>query len=335
MTTRRQLRSGFCALVALGLVTTAVPVHPAGSHQPAAVGFTDGEWVGSFSYLGSAELGGVPVRYRSTGTFGLVSSAGGTTGLWDLYVSTLIEGGVATGAAGGPLEGDDIVTATLELDSVTATDALTGMEITFTADELPEAGAGMIVADSTSCNALSGRWEIPFSGTVLEGSFVANRTVGDSAGPAWQRFQQAGLDLLTRIDDGEVPVNEIRAYLREAELIMGDTTERDESCDAETFFRFNTAALALGDAMVIAVGSRVGDLTDDELIEMTRMGWRSGAFLTPEAAFPYEAELDGRMVAPIAAEDLEAMLYWLPVAREFGRDSIAEALEQAIEDARA
>lgn len=307
---------------------------PAAGQDSGPVGFTDGRWIGSFSYLGTQELGGVPVRYRATGTFELVSDGDGTTGLWDLYLVSTIDGGVANATAGGSSEGDNIEEVTLELDEVTAKDALTGLEITLTAAELPDSGAGFLIADSTQCNALSGIWEIPFTPALLEGAFVANRTVGEGAGSAWQRFQQDGLDLLTQIDDGEVPIEAIRAYLRDAESVMGDTTERDETCDAETFSRFNTAALALGDAMVSALTSRIDDLGDDELVEVVRMGWRSGAFIDPDLAFPYEAALDLRMTAALGEEDLEAMEYWLPVARELGRDVIAQNLETAIEEAR-
>ncbi len=319
--------AGFMAF-AIAAMTAA----PAGS-QGSVVGFTDGRWIGSFSYLGVTELGGVPVQYRAIGTFELVSSDGGTTGLWDMNLVSLIDGGVANAIAGGPAEGD-IGIVVLELDEVTAKDALTGMEITMTAAELPDSGAGMLEADSTLCGALSGIWEIPFSGFVLEGSFTANRTADGTMGPVWQALQQKGLDLLGQIDDGEVPIDEIRSYLEDAESVMGATTTRDETCDDETFYRFNTAALALGDAMVGAIASRLDDLTDDQLLEMNRMGWRSGAFLAQDLAFPYQTALDLRMTAALADEDLVAMEYWLPVAREFGRDNIARNLANAIEEAR-
>ena len=276
----------------------------------------------------------MPVRYRGTGTFELVSSGGGTTGLWDMYLAAVTEGGVANSIAGGSAEGDGRLNVVLALDEVTASDPLTGMEITLTGEELPGSGAGGLTADSNACNALSGSWEVPFTGTVLEGSFVANRTVGGPAGSALQRIQQVGLDLLTSIDDGEVPIEAIRFYLRDAESVMGDTTERDDTCDADTFHRFNTAALALGDAMIVALSSRIDELTDGELIEVARMGWRSGAFLAEELAIPYTTELDRRMTTALAANDLNDMEYWSPVARELGRDVIARNLETAIQDAR-
>lgn len=64
------------------------------------------------------------------------------------------------------------------------------------------------------------------------------------------------------------------------------------------------------------------------------MGWRSGAFLAEELAIPYTTELDRRMTTALAANDLDDMEYWLPVARERGRDVIARNLETAIQDAR-
>jgi len=330
----RQPRSIAGAVIVVALALATVVSSPAGGQEPESAGFAEGRWVGSFSYIGTQELGGLPVRYRAVGTFELVSGGGETTGLWDLYLLSLIEGAVANGIAGGPVDGDGIVQATLELDTVTATDALTGLEITMTADDLPDSGAGWLTATSTQCGALSGRWEVPLGGALLDGAFVANRTVGGAVGTAWQRFQQDGLNLLTRIDDGEVPLDAIRLYLTEAEQVMGDTTERDETCDRETFGRFNTAALALGDAMVGALASRLDELSDDELLEVTRMGWRSGAFLSPELALPFHTALDLRMTASLAKGDLGEMEYWLPVARELGRDVIAQNLQTAIEEAR-
>ncbi len=333
VTRRRPLRRTITAAAGfLAFAIAAMTAAPAGS-QGSAVGFSEGRWIGSFSYLGTTELGGVPVRYRGMGTFELVSSDGGTTGLWDMNLVSLIDGGVANAIAGGPAEGD-MGSVVLELDSVTAKDALTGMEITLTAAELPESGAGFLEPDSNLCGALSGVWEIPFTGFLLEGSFIANRTADGTMGPAWQSLQQKGLDLLGRIDDGEVPIDEIRSYLQDAESVMGDTTTRDETCDEETYHRFNTAALALGDAMVSALASRLEDLTDDQLLEVTRMGYRSGAFLAPDLAFPYETALGMRMTTALADEDLPLMEYWLPVAREFGRDNIARNLANAIEEAR-
>jgi hypothetical protein len=322
------------AVALLGLASATVTATPASGQAGRPVGFTDGRWFGSFNFLGTQELSGIPVRYRATGTFELVSSDDGTTGLWDMFLVSLIDGGVANADAGGSAEGEGIVDVALSLDEVTAKDALTGLEITLSGDEIPNSGAGTLTADSLACEALSGTWEIPFAGTVLEGSFVANRDVGGGAGPAMQRLQQAGLDLLTSIDEGEVPIEAIRLFLGDAESVMGDSTERDDTCDEETFARFSTAALALGTAMVSALASRLDDLSDDELIEVTRMGWRSAAFLDRDLAFPYEAALDLRMTAALREDDLEEMEYWLPVARELGRDVIAQNLENAIEEAR-
>jgi len=330
----RHRRTPIAVVALLALASATFGAAPASSQSAAPVGFTDGRWVGSFSYLGTQELGGVPVRYRATGTFELVSSSGGTTGLWDMYLVSVIDGGVANAVAGGSAEGDGILEVALALDEVTVKDSLTGLEVTMTGAELPDSGAGRLTADSTACNALSGSWEVPFTGSVLEGSFVANRTTGGSVGLAWQGLQQAGLDLLTQIDDGDVPIDAIRLYLHDAELVMGDTTERDDTCDAETFGRFKTAALTLGDAMISALASRIDELTDDELVEVTRMGWRSGAFLTEDLAIPYETALDLRMTAALTGGDLREMEFWLPVARELGRDAIARNLETAIEEAR-
>lgn len=318
--------------VLAALSVTTVGAGPA-SGQGAA-GFSEGRWVGSFNYLGTTELGGVPVRYRATGTFELVSSAGGTTGLWDMFLVTVIEGAVANAVAGGPSEGEGIEDVTLILDTVTATDSLTGLSITMSGDEIPDSGAGRLTVDSTGCGALSGSWEIPWTGSVLEGSFVANRAIDGDFGTAWQRLQQSGLDLLTSIDEGEVPIDAIRLYLQDAEAVMGETTERDSTCDEDTFRRFNTAALSLGDAMISALIARIDDLSDDELLEVTRMGYRSGAFVAADLAYPFETALAMRMTAALAEGELSEMEYWLPVALEFGRDALARNLANAIEEAR-
>jgi hypothetical protein len=323
-----------CAVVAAFCLTT-VGAAPASGQGAPAIGFTDGRWIGSFNYLGTTELGGVPVRYRATGTFELVSSSGGTTGLWDMYLVTVIEGAVANAIAGGPSQGDGFENVTLVLDTVTIKDSFTGLEIALTGDEIPDSGAGMLNVDSTACNAISGTWELPFSGTVLTGSFVANRAIAGDFGTDWQRLQQFGLDLLTEIDEGgPVPVDMIRLYLHDAETVMGGSTERDWTCDDATFRRFNTAALSLGDAMISALIARIPDLSPDELVEVTRMGYRSGAFMVPDLAYPFEIALAMRMSEALTEGDLTKMEYWLPVAVEFGRFELARNLAEAIEDAR-
>ncbi len=321
------------ALVALAFSTIS-PAPVSGQGAP-AVGFSDGRWIGSFNYLGTTELGGVPVRYRATGTFELVSGTGGTTGLWDMFLVTVIEGSVANAVAGGSADGEGIDSVTLDLTEVIATDSLTGLSVTLSGDEIPDSGAGRLSVDSTGCGALSGSWELPFTGTVLAGSFVANRAIDGDFGSAWQRLQQAGLDLLISIDEGgPVPIDQIRLYLTDAEAVMGDTTERDSSCDEATFRRFNTAALSLGDAMISALIARIPELSNDELLEVTRMGYRSGAFVSADLAYPFEIALTLRMTEALTDGDLETMEYWLPVAVEFGNDELARNLAEAIEDAR-
>ena len=125
---------------------------------------------------------------------------------------------------------------TLDVTEVIATDLLTGLSVTLSGDEIPNSGAGNLTVDSTGCGALSGSWELPFTGTVLAGSFVANRAITDGGGTAWQRLHQQGLDLLTSVDEGgPVPIDQIRLYLADAEAVMGDTTERDSNCDETTF----------------------------------------------------------------------------------------------------
>lgn len=177
----------------------------------------------------------MPVRYRATGTFELVSSTGDTAGLWDMFLVTVIEGAVANAVAGGPSESEGIENVTLILDTVTATDSLTGLSV-----------------------ILSGSWELPFTGNVLEGNFVANRALDGDFGTAWQRLQQTGLDLLTSIDG----------------------------------------------------------LSDDDLLEVTRMGYRSGAFVAADLAYPFEIALAFPMTAALTEGDLRTMEYWLPVALE-------------------
>ncbi len=321
--------------VLAALCITAFGATPASGQGVPAAGFSEGRWIGSFSYLGTSELSGLPVRYRATGTFELVSSTGGTTGLWDMYLVSVIEGAVANAVAGGPSEGEGIEDVTLILDNVTATDSLTGLTVTLTGDDIPDSGAGRLTVDSTGCGALSGSWEIPFTGTVLEGDFVANRAIDGDFGTAWQRLQQTGLDLLTSIDEGgPVPVDAIRLYLADAEAVMGDTTRRDSTCDEGTFQRFNTAALSLGDAMISALIARIPELSDDELLEVTRMGYRSGAFVAPDLEYPFEIALTFRMTAALTKGDLRAMEYWLPVAVELGNWTLARNLAEAIEEAR-
>ncbi len=202
---------------------------------------------------------------------------------------------------------------------MTATDSLTGLTVTLTGDDIPDSGAGRLTVDSTGCGALSGSWEIPFTGTVLEGDFVANRAIDGDFGTAWQRLQQTGLDLLTSIDEGgPVPVDAIRLYLADAEAVMGDTTRRDSTCDEGTFQRFNTAALSLGDAMISVLIARIPELSDDELLEVTRMdtdrrvrGGRPGVPVPGRIGHAHDrtTSTDG---------DVPAMEYWLPVALEFG-----------------
>lgn len=329
----RRTAAAFAVLAAL-CVTTVGSAPAAGQGAP-AVGFSDGRWIGSFNYLGTTELGGVPVRYRATGTFELVSSTGGTTGLWDMFLVTVIEGAVANAVAGGSSEGEGIENVTLLLDTVTIKDSLTGIEIELSGDEIPDSGAGMLTVDSTGCGALSGTWQLPFTGTVLTGSFVANRAVDGEFGTAWQRLQQTGLDLLTSIDEGgAVPIDAIRFYLQDAEAVMGDTTERDSYCDEDTFQRFNTAALSLGDAMISALIARIPELSDNELLEVTRMGYRSGAFVAADLAYPFEIALAFRMTSALTEGDLRTMEYWLPVAVEFGNEALAQNLAEAIEAAR-
>jgi len=324
----------FVVAVLAALCITAFGAAPASGQGVPAAGFTEGRWIGSFNYLGTAELGGLPVRYRATGTFELVSSTGGTTGLWDMYIVSVIEGAVTNALAGGPSEGEGIDDVTLVLDEVTITDSLTGLTVELTGDEIPGSGAGRLTVDSTGCGALSGTWEVPFTGTSLQGSFVANRAIDGDFGTAWQRLQQTGLDLLTSLDEGAVPIDGIRGYLRDAEAVMGDTTERDSSCDSDTFWRFNTAALSLGDAMISALIARIPELSDDELLEVTRMGYRSGAFVAADLEYPFQVALAMRMTTALTDGDVPEMEYWLPVALEFGRFDLARNLADAIEDAR-
>jgi hypothetical protein len=242
---------------------------------------------------------------------------------------------VTNAVAGGSAEGEGIDNVTLDLSEVTATDSLTGLSITLSGDEIPNSGAGTLTVDSTGCGALSGTWGLPFNGTVLTGSFIANRAIDGDVGTAWQRLQQQGLDLLISIDEGgPVPVDRIRLYMADAEAVMGSTTERDSTCDEATFRRFNTAALSLGDAMVSALIARIPELSDDELLEVTRMGYRSGAFVAPDLAYPFEVALALRMTSALTEGNLTEMEYWLPVAVEFGKNELAQNLADAIEDAR-
>ncbi|PIE34614.1 MAG: hypothetical protein CSA55_00500 [Ilumatobacter coccineus] len=300
------------------------------------LGFGPGEWVGTMNYVGSAELGGVSVFYRSAGAFQFTSDGDSTEGVWSLEAVALPEGGQpASATALGLAHGSSLV-LDLELESVTARESQTGLEITLGADEIPNPGVGSIRAQSPLCGAISGTWTIPFNGYDLSGNFVANRLgVDRQRAVDWQDLQLDGIFLLEDISSGEpLDLPAIRRYLTKAEAAMNGTVREGPECDAATLRRFNTAAIALGDAMLAALSERVPELSDDELVEMVRFGYRSGAFIHYELSQPFVQQMQQRMLDAIANEDLNAMFYWLSVAIEFGYNDLARSLMDTIEEVR-
>lgn len=333
MRTRRIF--GAAALAVAGsLAASAVAPTPAPAQGGVSLGFGEGSWVGTMSYLGTTELGGVPVLYRGAGGFELDSDGSTTDGSWLFELVALPDGAAPANATGiGPLTGETLHVV-VELDRVVASEVQTGMELEFTAEELDVTDVGALLPESSGCHAISGTWSIPYPGANLEGSFIANRTLpGDAGGaPAFQDLHLEGVRILEMAaGGGDLDLDVIRAYLVKAELAMNHTWAPSDECDEDTIRRFNTAAIALADAMLGAVASRIDELSDTELVEMIRLGYRTGAFVHYELGRPFLVNLQQRMADAANGSDVEAMRYWLPIAQEFDYVAIAENLDEAIE----
>lgn len=313
---------GALAVVLLGL--------PAASPAPAQEGeLADGNWRGSLSYTGNAELGGVGVHYDAHGSFVMNVASGRASGEWNLQVTSAIQGttGVATATAIGTIDGSSI-SQELVFDRMTVVDPAFGITIEMSADELPVSGGGSLLVLNDSCNTISGSWTIPFNDSSLFGEFIAEPLVPGSASTQAD-LQEEGLRLIQQAADGVISPGELSSFIARAEAQAAGTTFRREGCDAETAYRFSNAATTLLDAVLVQSGFALDDADDSTFVALYRVGLRSGLFdFNPSARITWEFQLLQRLADAINSEEPSEWRFWLPVAREFGEPEAEAALEK-------
>lgn len=323
---------GFVLAIA---VSTVVP-SPEGV-EAQSVGFPDGEWAGSLSYVGTAGIDEFHTRLTAHGAFDIAVGPAGTDGLWNLQVSSiLLEEASASAiaiATGDVLGGR--TTSTLEFGSMTVrAGGILSDPITFTADDLPDPGAGSIAVTGGGCNAITGTWIIPFDGELLMGDFVAQpRSAAGSPSTSAADFHTDAVGLIDDITTGAFDGERLLSLLAEAERIAADTTLRRSGCSAETAYLFSNAATALIDTVLAVAAVNIGLASDEVFLNLYRAGIRTGAFdFNSGLETSWKWELSSRLANAVSAGSRPEWEFWLPVAREYGYESNERALAELIED---
>ncbi|MEE9417459.1 MAG: hypothetical protein V3V01_19415 [Acidimicrobiales bacterium] len=317
----------------LALFASLLPVAESASAQSNS--FPNGQWAGSLSFSGPLMLGGVEVFYSSHGSFDLDVSDDGVDGIWNLRVSSVVpvagSNSAAISSAIGPIEGDAI-TPVLELDSVTV-QPVVGPTLTFTADELPTPGAGWLRVTAFDCNAITGEWQLTFSGQPFDGTFIAQPLNGAGAPRTSQAdFHHEGVQILSDLAEGTVNIEQILSYISRAETIAHGTTVRSAGCDAVTARRFSTAATSLIDSVLVQAGVDFEALDDETFLALYRAGFRTGAFdFNGPLAAAWETQFVFRAFLSVNSEERSDWEFWLPIAREFGEEELEQALTENIE----
>jgi hypothetical protein len=276
------------------------------------------------------------VFYSSHGSFDIDVTDGGVDGIWNLRVSSVVPvagaASAAVSSAIGPIEGDAIAPV-LDLDSVTVQPSV-GPSLTFTADELPTAGAGWLRVTAFDCNAITGNWQLPFNGQPFDGTFIAQPLTGAGAPRTSQAdFHHEGVQILSDLAEGTVNIEQILSYISRAETIANGSTVRADGCDAVTARRFSTAATSLIDSVLIQAGVDFEALDDETFLALYRAAFRTGTFdFNGALAAAWETQFLFRAFLAVNSEDRADWEFWLPIAREFGEEELEQALTENIEE---
>ncbi len=313
----------FAALAAL--VVPAAPVDAQGQ------GFGQGNWRVVFYYQAETVLAGEDVYYTGHGSMFLNVAGTEASGEWNLSLDTVVlsVGAPAHADAVGTIEGPS-TRPVLPLDQVTVTEPTIGMTLTFTAEELPPSGIGELLVTGSGCNALTGKWLIPFQDTVLEGEFIAE-PLGASEPSPQADLRDEGLALIENARNGVIDSSALAAFVARAEAEAGVATTRRGDCTGETARMYGTSALLLLDAVLKASGYALDGADDDTFVQLYRVALRSGLFdFNPSARITWEFELLQRLADAINDDEPRVWRYWLPVAREFGEVEAEAVLEKNI-----
>jgi hypothetical protein len=319
----------------MALLLLSLTAAPTGAQSDASTGaypLGTGLWRVTFFIRDNTELGGVVFNYSGHGSSIIeVPENGPVTGEWNLSLRSSPVGEVATanGAATGFVTGDPL-TQSLEFDQVTVTDAQFGIEITLSADELPDAGAGSLAVTGSGCNAVTGAWLIPFNGVFLRGSFIA-QPLGTGVPLDQADLREEGQRLIEAARDGSINVGELRAFLAAAELQMDGNTGRRNDCTGEQAELFATAGTLLLDSVLIEAGYAVDELSDADFMEFWGLVLRSGLLLiSDEARLTWEFELFERIGDAEVFGTIDDWRFWQPIAAQYGQDASAAAMARRI-----
>ena len=313
----------FAALAAL--VVPAAPVDAQGQ------GFGQGNWRVVFYYQAETVLAGEDVYYTGHGSMFLNVAGTEASGEWNLSLDTVVlsVGAPAHADAVGTIEGPS-TRPVLPLDQVTVTEPTIGMTLTFTAEELPPSGIGELLVTGSGCNALTGKWLIPFQDTVLEGEFIAE-PLGASEPSPQADLRDEGLALIENARNGVIDSSALAAFVARAEAEAGVATTRRGDCTGETARMYGTSALLLLDAVLKASGYALDGADDDTFVELYVLAVRSGYLETyPEIRSVWELELLSRLSQVMADGTLDDWKYWLPIAELLGEERAAAILHELI-----
>lgn len=294
----------------------------------------DGLWRVVFFLEQQAVLGGVDIEYRGHGSSVIEINDGSASGEWNLSLTSFVVATTSTsnGVAIGTVSGD-AVEQVLDFTSISVTDAALGINLTFTADELPPTGGGTLRPLGRGCSAITGVWFIPFNDQLLEGQFIAQR-LGADGGATDADLRDTGLELIEAARNGTIDVGSLRNFVAAAER-GSEATARDDGCGAETARIFGSAATMLLNSVLVETGFAADDLEDAEFMEFYRVAVRSGLFETsPDTYLTWEFGLLNRLAAAVGSEDPDQWSFWLPIARQLGEEEAATALALNICDAR-
>lgn len=313
----------FAALAAL-----VVPQEPADAQD---LGFGEGAWRVVFFYQAETELGGEIVLYSGHGSMFLDVRGSEASGEWNLSLDTLVlsVGAAAHANANGAIEGPR-TRPLLPLDQVTVTEPSIGMTMTFTAAELPTSGIGELQVTGSGCNALTGKWLIPFQDNELKGEFIAE-PLGEGEPSPQADLRDDGLTLIENARNGEIDPAALAAFIARAEADAGVATFRRGDCTGTTARMYGTSSLLLLDAVLKASGYSLEDADDDSFVSLYRLAVRSGFLeVYPEVRNIWELQLLSRLSRVIADGTLDDWKYWLPVAAMLGEDRAAQILQGLI-----
>ncbi len=293
--------------------------------------FGEGDWRVVFYYQAETELGGQAVLYSGHGSMLMNVLGSEASGAWNLSLDTLVlsVGAPAHADAFGTIEGPRSKPL-LPLDQVTVTEPSIGMTLTFTADELPTSGIGELQVTGSGCNALTGKWIIPFQDNVLEGEFIAEPLGAGEPSPQAD-LRDDGLTLIENARNGVIDPEALRAFIARAEADAGVATFRRGDCTGDTARMYGTSALLLLDAVLKASGYAL-EGTDDELfVDLYVLAVRSGFLeVYPEVRNVWELQLLSRLSRIMADGTVDDWKFWLPVATMLGEERAATILQELI-----